>query len=259
MDCPKGRAPRPEAGTNECVEECPPGLVPFGSKGCRRKKPWKCSLREYEAVGSDGGLECKPCLLPEIQAYGGKGCANYGVTKMKGGTWYGPVVDGKRSGRGVLMYESGRAAGSVFEGEVRDGEADGWGELTLKSSARTYRGFYRAGKRHGYGVDAGRGGTYEGEYAGGKRHGHGKYTFAGTGDVYEGDWQQGRQTGQGTYTWKRTGEKHRGGWADGKRHGKGTATSKDGAVIKTGIWRGGAFVGAAPGVASLKGPDRDRP
>ena len=114
------------------------------------------------------------------------------IRNKDGSVYEGPLVDGKRTGKGTLTWPSG----DIYEGDWRDDKRNGKGTMTLTN-----------------------GNIYEGDFVDDKLHGKGKYTWGKdslwAGDVYEGDFVDGKFNGIGTYTYA-DGRVESGRWKDGK-------------------------------------------
>lgn len=88
-------------------------------------------------------------------------------------------------------------------------------------------------------------GTYTGDCKNEKAHGHGIATGI---DTYTGDFKNGYPEGEGKYAWK-NGNWYEGSFKNGKPNGKGTlhklsdAKGTDSAIVLTGFWEKGKFVG----------------
>jgi hypothetical protein len=103
------------------------------------------------------------------------GCAAWNFHPISNETisWSGGCVDGKLSGRGLLIsYENGKEH-SRYKGEMREGKSHGRGIGTDAEGAR-YEGDWRDGKIHGRGILTwANGSRYEGEFRNDKIHGRG--------------------------------------------------------------------------------------
>ena len=161
------------------------------------------------------------------------------------GTYDGDAVGGKKHGRGVQTWGSDRKR--VYSGQYEDGMEHGFGTLTeavgsssddyednqknqllggatssrLQQQQHTkYRGQFRFGKRHGYGMQIWTDKTYDGEWESNMVHGRGKLTWN-NGACYTGGFQMGRYHGSGCYRNPASGRKYVGQWEDGRKEGVG--------------------------------------
>jgi len=103
----------------------------------------------------------------------------------------------------------------IYQGGCKDGLAEGYGEA--KGTAE-YRGYFRAGRKHGKGIKTWPSGDrYEGDFAEDRKEGAGKYTWSprgpSAGESYSGDYLNDRRHGYGVYEW-RSGDRYAGLWAD---------------------------------------------
>lgn len=147
-------------------------------------------------------------------------------TDEKGNTYIGPVVDGKRSGKGKLIW----ANGDVYEGDFVNGYRTGKGKYTFVNGD-LYEGDFQNSKREGKGTYTWKSGKiYTGDFIDNKRTGKGKLTFP-NGDTYEGDFVNGSRTGIGTYIWA-NGDVYKGDFVDDVRTGKGKFTWANGDVYE---------------------------
>ena len=168
------------------------------------------------------------------------------------GHYYGYMVDGKPSRRGIMEY----ADSSVYDGEWKNGKFDGEGIFC--NNKDSIAGEWAEGKLDGYATHISEDFSYQGEYIDGVPYGYGTVLFAdstfysgwwengkksGYGDLlypnddfYFGDWLNDLQDGYGTYYYA-NGDSYVGQWESGLQHGEGTYTS---ATFKyTGNWEEG--------------------
>lgn len=108
----------------------------------------------------------------------------------------------------------------AYRGGCENGLADSYGEV---SGASSYRGDFRAGKKHGKGIKVMQNGDrYAGEFANDYRHGKGIYSWGEhtpwAGDRYEGEYQQDKRHGWGVYSWE-SGDRYEGPWENDLRMG----------------------------------------
>ena len=134
------------------------------------------------------------------------------------GRYTGKLINGKRTGKGVLQFQNG----NVYEGDFADDKMAGRGKYTWKNGD-LYEGDFKDDWRTGKGRLTGMNGdVYEGEFVGGKMSGKGKYTWK-NGDIYEGDFKDDGRTGKGRLT-RRNGDVYEGNFLNGKKTGKGKCT-----------------------------------
>ncbi|AJQ93254.1 C13 family peptidase [Gynuella sunshinyii] len=136
------------------------------------------------------------------------------VNTADGGTYNGPLVDGRFEGEGVLSYPGGRR----FEGHFHLGMLSGQGHLILEDGSE-YHGEFAHGMPNGQGtwhykngtvysgtldngwwvkgqLDSPGGEHYEGEFDQNRYHGYGYLKYA-DGTIYEGYFNHGLRHGQG--------------------------------------------------------------
>ena len=117
-------------------------------------------------------------------------------------------------------------AQGVYRGGCKDGWADGYGEvgvLEKSGGISSYRGGFRAGKKHGKGIKAmPNGDRYEGDFSDDYRHGKGVYVWGDNtpwaGDRYEGEYLRDLRHGWGVFQWG-SGDRYEGPWQDDLRKG----------------------------------------
>lgn len=107
-----------------------------------------------------------------------------------------------------------------YVGGCKGGLADGYGEV---SGAGSYRGDFRAGKKHGKGIKVmPNGDQYAGGFSDDYRHGKGAYVWGPNtrwaGDRYEGEYQRDLRHGLGVFQWG-SGDRYEGPWQDDLRMG----------------------------------------
>lgn len=149
---------------------------------------------------------------------------------------------GKKHGRGVHTWSGGKR---VYSGEYQNGFEQGFGCLVEQEggvdsddgSQIKYRGQFKAGRRHGNGVQVWSDKTYDGEWEANVVHGRGKLTWHGTGASFIGDFRGGRYHGLGSYQHP-TGRKYVGQWNKGKKNGTGVQCWPNGAIYSGFYWRG---------------------
>lgn len=111
-------------------------------------------------------------------------------------------------------------AQGAYCGGCTDGLADGYGEVRGTSS---YRGDFRAGKKHGKGIKVmPNGDRYAGDFSDDYRHGKGTYVWGKqtpwAGDRYEGDYLRDLRHGWGVFQWG-SGDRYEGPWQNDLRMG----------------------------------------
>lgn len=116
-----------------------------------------------------------------------------------------------------------------------------FGEATFPSGY-SYVGEFRDGKPHGHGAMTYAGSNkYVGEWRDGKRDGEGTMWYP-VGHKYVGEWKDNRRNGRGALSYA-DGRKYVGEWKNGKRNGQGIEYGEDGSILRSGVWKGGNFVG----------------
>ena len=130
----------------------------------------------------------------------------------------------------TAQTREGDPGGVVYEGELVDGVRSGHGVLTWPDGAR-YDGQFENGARQGQGtLQLPTGDVYTGEFQRDAMTGRGRFEWT-NGDVYEGDFVDGERTGQGGYLW-RNGARYRGALVAGLPHGEGVYEYADGTVYE---------------------------
>ncbi|MEN3275177.1 MAG: hypothetical protein V7631_967 [Massilia sp.] len=110
----------------------------------------------------------------------------------KAGTYIGTLRQGIPHGQGYFEYAN---HGGWYEGAIVDGKYEGAG-VFLASDRSRYTGYWKAGKRHGFGEETfGLGGSYKGHWENDVFHGRSTMTYAGSGRKYEGEFRAGRIAG----------------------------------------------------------------
>jgi len=126
--------------------------------------------------------------------------------------------------------QEGDRDGVVYEGEMLDGVRSGQGVLTWADGSR-YDGQFENGVRHGQGtLVLPTGDVYTGAFQHDAMTGSGRLEWI-NGDVYEGDFVDGERTGQGAYFW-RNGARYRGALVAGVPHGDGVYEYADGTLYQ---------------------------
>mmetsp|Transcript_7363 Transcript_7363/g.16110 ORF Transcript_7363/g.16110 Transcript_7363/m.16110 type:complete len:480 (+) Transcript_7363:200-1639(+) len=104
-------------------------------------------------------------------------------------------------------------------------------EMELEGGIK-YRGQWRGGEKHGYGVlERPDGLRYEGQFADNHVHGHGVLYNKDSKVVYQGQWEVGRAQGQGQ-AWQSDGSSYEGEWQQDRKTGRGTEIWPDGAAYE---------------------------
>ena len=136
------------------------------------------------------------------------------------GHYYGYMVDGKPSRRGIMEY----ADSSVYDGEWNNGKFDGEG--IFSNEQYTYRGSFLNNYPHGTGSLLFKDfSSYVGEWKDGMPNGKGVMNFP-NGDSYDGEWLNSEFDGNGTYFYS-FGDMYSGEFRNGLQHGEGMYTCKD--------------------------------
>lgn len=143
-----------------------------------------------------------------------------------GATYDGDAIRGRQQGRGTRTWADGR----VYAGEYWAGYEHGVGMLTDVNQSSRYRGQFKRGARHGYGVQIWTNRTYDGEWSNNVVHGRGKLVWRETGACYTGQFRQGRYHGIGSYS--HGGQKYVGHWCDGVKEGEGKTLWPDGRAFE---------------------------
>ena len=138
----------------------------------------------------------------------------------------GPLVNGKKEGKGVYTYQNG----CKYEGYFRNDKKEGSG-IFYYSNGDRYKGNFQDGNYHGKGIFYfNNGDRYEGEFDKNKYSGKGKY-FYHNGDRFEGQWLNDKKHGQGVYIYI-NGDKITGNYYDGKPLGTHIKYSTNGQVFQ---------------------------
>ena len=140
---------------------------------------------------------------------------NQNLFYESGEVYQGPVINGRKSGRGKSLLINGDS----YEGDWLNDKKEGKGKFS-QANGYIYEGGWQDNKRHGKGkITNPEGDMYEGDWVFGRIEGEGKYSWK-NGDIYEGSWKNNKKEGKGKFTW-RTGAFYEGDWLDNKKHGKG--------------------------------------
>lgn len=187
-----------------CAESQPPTSQYSGNPDCRIFNP--SPVANQSAVWSGG---CKDGYAD------GPGFAQWSVNGKDTMRYEGPLVRGKRHGRGATQIND-----EVFSGEFRDNKRNGPGILAKE-------GVY----------------TLSGNFVDDAPAGAVKVRFQ-SGDSYEGSWRDEAPDGEGTMLYA-TGGSYRGGWKEGKMHGRGVITYPNG-IVREGEFADGIIAGGSP-------------
>ena len=121
----------------------------------------------------------------------------------------------------------------AYVGGCVSGLAEGHGEAR---GLATYRGEFRAGRKHGTGVKTWPSGDrYEGEFVDDRKSGSGTYLWgsgsASPGERYTGEWRDDRRHGHGVYEWP-NGDRYSGPWQADRIAGPPTQAMIDRARVE---------------------------
>ena len=155
----------------------------------------------------------------------------HGIKYYKDGRKYeGEFKNDLRHGYGVLN----RPDGTIFKGNYNKDYQDGEG-ININKEGKILKGFFKDGKviNGGSIMYYGEGdndflnfqeeSVYEGYYKNGKRDGYGKFTMI-NGDIYEGEFRNDAYNGKGVYKWV-NGLEYKGKFKDNKKEGFGILSS----------------------------------
>jgi len=170
--------------------------------------------------------------------------------KATGKVYSGHYKNGKEDGYGVLTeesrqdlsntkYQTDRIASSFVPRSspvINSDEVDGSGDADESRFLKTYRGQFKDGKRHGYGIQLWYNKTYDGEWAENALHGRGKLVWM-NGACYTGHFQHGKFHGSGCFN-DADGNKFVGTWKEGYKDGAGKQYFCDGGVYSGGFRKG---------------------
>lgn len=164
-------------------------------------------------------------LLPTVHAGAAAIEAPAAIT-ADGARYYGPLVDGKRQGKGRLEWGNG----ARYEGGFDNGLMSGHGVLKSPDGS-VYAGEFRNGVFSGKGrLETGHGDVYEGVFENGLYSGHGEFVHA-DGRRYRGEFVKGELTGQGSYSLP-NGAHYEGSLKNSRADGKGKYTDENGDVYE---------------------------
>lgn len=153
-------------------------------------------------------------------------------TWSDGSVYEGDWIDGKMTGKGILIWPSG----AKYEGEFSGNYLHGHGTFT-KSNGCVYTGGWRMNAHHGIGRKVySNSDVYEGLWKEGIREGSGKFTWN-DGSIYIGNWKKGKIDGRGIMKWF-NGDVFDGCWLNGLRQGSGVYRFSDGGLY-IGTWSKG--------------------
>lgn len=155
-----------------------------------------------------------------------------------GGTYRGPLVNGKMHGRGKLSY----ASGVVYDGEFKDGLFSGAGKYRHANGALS-QGEFRGGVFVSGKLSDAQGNTYEGRFVQGQPSGKVVWTSI-EGDRYEGAVKDWKFDGIG-FLRSPDGDEYRGAFRNGLFEGEGTLvyakTPAGGRKKVSGTWHEGVL------------------
>ena len=138
----------------------------------------------------------------------------------------GPMINGKKEGKGVYTYQNG----CRYEGYFKNDKKEGSGIFYYANGDR-YKGNFHEGNYHGNGIFYfNNGDRYEGGFSENKYFGKGNY-FYHNGDRFEGNWLNDKKNGEGIYFYL-NGDKIVGNYKDGKPFGTHIKYSKDGGTFR---------------------------
>jgi hypothetical protein len=190
---------------------------------------------QYVYVGMRQNGEAKEPKDSEKGRRNGNGTATFKDEQRRVTDIYeGAYDDDVRNGEGTytwIFQPPAKPEGEDEDAEAEEGDADKPG-LKEGDKVATYKGSYKANKKHGYGeftypaedqTKLDKVGVYQGEWEGDSRNGKGLYRYA-NGDFYEGTWTEGLKEGFGRYLFNKeagTGGYFEGDWVQNKmKHGK---------------------------------------
>ncbi len=174
--------------------------------------------------------------------------APHTVSLPDGGTYRGPLRNGKLHGQGRIDWDGGRSyvgsfvdgymegrgklvgPGYTYEGHLRRGNIDGHGKMT-RGDEFSYEGSFVQNRMQGHGKLTYQGGyAFEGEFKDDKIDGKGRMSF-GSGNVVEGTFKEFEPQGPVVITYAAGGRYE--GLAEGNMpHGEGVLTRPDKAVVR---------------------------
>jgi hypothetical protein len=103
----------------------------------------------------------------------------------------GIYLNGMRTGEGMLTFPNG----NFMKGEFLNGKLEGEGKE--KNTNYRYKGNFRSGIKHGYGIIVyDDGNMYKGDFCEGKKHGKGEFRYS-DGTIYVGDFFENKRQGEG--------------------------------------------------------------
>jgi hypothetical protein len=186
-----------------------------------------------------------------------------------GGRYYGPLIEGRRHGKGKIEWDNGAryeggfenglffgpgkyqsSSGFIYEGDFKNGTMSGHGRYVMPDGS-VYVGEFRNDNFNGRGrYEMPTGYVYEGMFSNGFFEGKGK--LAGKGEEYQGEFRKGQYWGQGELKYE-DGRKYKGEFVQNHYQGKGRFESRDGQV-----YEGEFDKGELTGSGSYKRPDGSR-
>ena len=186
-------------------------------------------------------LLCAVCAFPALAQ------SKPNAITPDGGSYYGPLRNGKLHGQGRIEW----ANGSRYEGSFADGLIAGRGRLQF-ANGDVYQGEMRDGMMQGQGeMVYADGRKYRGSFVRDEFEGKGRHESP-DGEVHEGDFRRGEFTGKGSYR-RRDGAHYEGEFVNWRLQGRGRFTDQGGNVYD------GQFVnGDLNGKGTLTGPSGNR-
>lgn len=127
----------------------------------------------------------------------------------------------------------------VYRGQFRKGQRHGFGIEIKNDGSSYYEGYWKYGHRQGEGLFINsRGDLYLGKWENGKPNKKGELYGFNHRFYYKGDFQGYRQNGIGKMIYYKSGSVYKGEWRDGQRNGKGTlSVPNEGTYF--GVWDDG--------------------
>ncbi|KAH0853800.1 hypothetical protein HID58_092873 [Brassica napus] len=148
-------------------------------------------------------------------------------------------VNGRYDGYGIESWSKG----SKYKGQYKQGTRHGYGVYWFYTGD-SYSGEWFNGQSHGFGVQTcADGSSYVGEFKFGVKHGLGSYHFR-NGDKYAGEYYGDKIHGFGVYHFA-NGHYYEGAWHEGRKQGYGTYGFRTGDA-KCGEWDDGHLVNRLP-------------
>jgi hypothetical protein len=169
--------------------------------------------------------DLSPCAddesLIDCKTYSTDVISNNNSNKEK---YEGPIINGKKEGRGVYIYQNGSKYEGCFKNDKREGNG-----IFYYANGDRYKGTFHDGYYEGTGVFYfNNGDRYEGEFYRNKFKGKGKYYYH-NGDRFEGQWLNDKKNGEGIYIYL-NGDRITGYYYEGKPSGAHVKYSINGRV-----------------------------